>query len=419
MVEDDGVEIYPAVAALSSVVLKSVLSLFDLVVCRLFDFLSFVEVPVVGLGIPGLGPELDNVWVGHLVHGFSEVDVHFPVAGVEGAVVEFELEGGSVPDVVVALGDSDGVLGPGLDNPGALLLVAVPPHEAPGLEARADQHDLLGEVGTIESEIVGGGPVSTILTPPFAVDDESLRKGEDEGVGNALGETGEEVHASMSFPGEGPVEIGQTVLAPALASLAPVVLAVTGTVTVAVGGDLLVAEVTEQVPVEGHLLFGWAVVPVGVNNGLLLVVPVVGVVLGLKVVHLPEVAVDGDAWFPELHVLVDVGGVGGTTVDLEGDDAVDIDLSVASLGGHPVGWELADDLALADGALGLEVLGDASNVTSPGSLGTRDGVRGPDVGTVLTIPVTGHVEGVLLTWVHFVTTLHVSEAIVSHAGPDP
>ena len=79
------------------------------------------------------------------------MDVHFPVAGVEGAVVEFELEGGSVPDVVVALGDSDGVLGPGLDNPGALLLVAVPPHEAPGLEARADQHDLLGEVGTIES----------------------------------------------------------------------------------------------------------------------------------------------------------------------------------------------------------------------------------------------------------------------------
>ena len=86
--------------------------------------------------------------------------------------------------------------------------------------------------------------------------------------------------------------------------------------------------------------------------------------------HLPKVAVDGDTWFPELHVLVDVGGVGGTTVDLEGDDAVDIDLSVASLSGHPVGWELTDDLALADGALGLEVLGDASNVTSPGSLST-------------------------------------------------
>ena len=81
-------------------------------------------------------------------------------------------------------------------------------------------------------------------------------------------------------------------------------------------------------------------------------------------------AVDGDAWFPELHVLVDVGGVGGTTVDLEGDDAVDIDLSVASLSGHPVRWELADDLALADGAHGLEVFADAGDVSGPGSLST-------------------------------------------------
>merc|ERR1712121_214043 len=126
--DDDGVEIYyPAVAALSSVVLWSLLGLLDLVVSGLFDLLSLVKVPVMGLGIPGLGPELDNVRVGHLVHRFSEVDVHFPVARVEGAVVEFELEGGSVPDVVVAL----------------------PPHEAAGLEAGADQHDLLREVGAI------------------------------------------------------------------------------------------------------------------------------------------------------------------------------------------------------------------------------------------------------------------------------
>merc|ERR1712142_296028 len=130
----------------------------------------------------------------------------------------------------------------------------------------------------------------------------------------------------MSFPGEGPVEIGQTVLAPAFAALAPMVLAVSRTV----GLDGFVAEVTEQMPGEGHFLFGWSVVPVGVNDGHFLVVPVVGVVLSGEVVNLPEVAVDGDAWFPELHVLVDVGGVGGTTVDLEGDDAVDIDLSVAS-----------------------------------------------------------------------------------------
>ena len=83
-------------------------------------------------------------------------------------------------------------------------------------------------------------------------------------------------------------------------------------------------------------------------------------------------AVDGDAWFPELHVLVDVGGVGGTTVDLEGDDAVDIDLSVASLSGHPVGWVLATDQSLEDGSLGLEVLADARNVTGPGSLSTTN-----------------------------------------------
>ena len=56
---------------------------------------------------------------------------------------------------------------------------------------------------------------------------------------------------SVSFPGEGPIEIGQAVLAPALASLAPVVLAISGAVTVTVGGDLLVAKVTEQMPVEG------------------------------------------------------------------------------------------------------------------------------------------------------------------------
>ena len=81
-------------------------------------------------------------------------------------------------------------------------------------------------------------------------------------------------------------------------------------------------------------------------------------------------AVDGDAWFPELHVLVDVGGVRAAALDLESDEAVDIDLSVASLSGHPVGWELADDLALADGAHGLEVLADAGDVSGPGSLST-------------------------------------------------
>ena len=84
--------------------------------------------------------------------------------------------------------------------------------------------------------------------------------------------------------------------------------------------------------------------------------------------HLPEVAIDGDARFPELHVLVDVGGVSGTTLDFEGDQSVDIDLSVTPLGGNPMGWVLADDLSLQDGAFGLEVLGHASDIPSPCSL---------------------------------------------------
>jgi len=371
------------------------------------------------LRIPGLGEEFNDIWGGHLSNGFPEVNVHFPVAAVVRAIIKFELVGSSVPNVVITLGHSDGVLRPALHDPGALVLVAIPPHEAAGLEAVADQDDLLVKVGAFESEIVGGGPVSAVLSPPFAVDGESLRKREDEGVGDALGETGEKVHAGMSFPGEGPVEVRESVFAPAFASLAPMVLAVSGAVTVTVGGDAFVAKRTEQVPGESHLLFGWSVVPVGVNDGLFLVVPVSWMVVGLEVVDLPEVAVDGDAWFPELHVLVDVGGVGGTTVDLEGDDAVDIDLSVASLSGHPVGWELADDLALADGAHGLEVLADAGDVSGPGSLSTSDIVVGPDVGSVLTIPVTGHVEGVLLTWVHLVATLHPAETVVGHASPDP
>ena len=86
--------------------------------------------------------------------------------------------------------------------------------------------------------------------------------------------------------------------------------------------------------------------------------------------HLPEVAIDGDARFPELHVLVYVGGVSGTTLDFEGDQSVDIDLSVTPLSGNPMGWVLADDLALHNGAFGLEVLADAGDISVPCSLGT-------------------------------------------------
>jgi len=375
--------------------------------------------PVVRLGIPRLRPEFNDVWGGHLSNGFPEVNVHFPVAAVISAGIKFELEGSSVPDVAVALGNSDGVLGPASHDPAALVLVAIPPHEAVLLEAVANEDDLLIKMSAFESEIVGSSPVSAILSPPVTVNSESLGKRQDEGVGNTLGETGEEVQAGMSLPGEGPVEVGESVLAPAFAALAPVVLAVSGAVTVTIGINGFVAEVTEQVPGEGHFLFGWAPVPVGVNDGLFLVVPVSWVVFSLKVLELPEVAIDGDAWFPEFHVLVDVGGVGAATFHLQGDQAVDIDLSVASLGGHPMGWVLADDLALHDGAFGLEVLADAGDISGPSSLGTRDGVGRPDVGAVLTIPMASHVVRVLLAWVHLVATLHESESVVAEATPDP
>jgi len=375
--------------------------------------------PVVRLGIPSLRPEFNDVWVGHLSNGFPEVDVHFPVTAVICSGIKFELEGGSVPDVAIALGNSNGILRPAFHDPAALVLVAIPPHEAVLFESVANEDDLLIEMSAFESEIVGSSPVSAVLSPPVTVNSESLGKREDEGVGNTLGEAGEEVQAGMSLPGEGPVEVRESVLSPAFTALAPMVLAVSGAVTVTIGVNAFVTEVTEQVPGEGHFLFGWAPVPVGVNDGLLLVVPVSWVVLSLKVLELPEVAVDGDAWFPEFHVLVDVGGVGAATFHLQGDQAVDIDLFVASLGGHPVGWVLADDLALHDWAFGLEVLADAGDVTGPSSLGTRHGVGRPDVGAVLTVPMTSHVVRVLLARVHLVTTLHESESVVAEATPNP
>jgi len=383
----------------------------------LFNLFPLVEVPVKRFGIPSFGPELDNVRRWHL-DGFPEVNVHFPVAAVVGSVVEFELEGASVPNVVVALGHGHGVLWPTLDDPVALLFVAVPQHEATGGESGAHNANLLAN-GTVESDVVGGGPVCAILSPPFAVDNETLGKSENEGVGHTLGEAGEEVHAGMSFPSEGPGEVGVTVIAPAAAGLAPMVLAVSGTVTVTVGRDGFVVEGAEQVPVESHFLFGRPIVPVGIDDGSFLVIPVIGIILGGEVFELPEVTVDGDAGFPELDVLVDVGGVSAAAFHLEGDDSVDIDLSVASLGGDPMRRVLAIDLTLHDGAFGLEVIGDASDVSRPRSLGAADGVGGPDVGSILTPPVPGHMVWVLLARVHLVTTLHVAETVVGHAAPDP
>merc|ERR1719259_135396 len=389
------------------------------VVGGLLNFLPLVEVPVMRLGSPGLRPELDNVGVGHLGVGFSEVDVHFPVAAVKVAVVKLELEGTSVPDVLVTLGGGEGILGPALDDPGALVLVAVPHHQAAGGEAFADQLNSLVDVGALVSDIVGGSPVVAALSPPLALNGETLRKCVEEGVGDTLREAGEEMQAGMTLPGKSPGEIGETVLAESLAALAPVVLAVAVTVAITVGGDGLVVDGAADVPGESPLVSDIAPGPVGVNDGGLLVVPVVGVVFSLEVLKLPVVAVDGDAGLPELHVLVDVGGVSATAFDLEGDDAPDVDLLVGSLGGDPVGGVLTADQTLADGSFGLEVLGDDVDVAGPSTLGAGDVVRGPDVSSILTPPVASHVEGVLIAGVVLVAALNVAEPVVAESAPDP
>jgi len=368
-------------------------------------------------GIPGLVPEFDDIRIGHL-DGFPEVAVHFPVAAVVISVVQLVLEGGSVPNVVIALGNGEGVLRPSPHDPVTLFFVAVPEHEAAGLETRANEDDLLAN-GTVESDIVGGGPVSAILSVPLAVDNETLGKREDERIGDTLGETGEKVHAGMSFPCEGVVEIGQSVLAPAQAAFAPMVLTVSGTEAVTVGFDGFVAEGTEQMPGEVDLLFAGSPVPVGIEDGFFFVVPVIGIVLSLKILQLPEVAVKQDAWRPELEVLVDVGGVSATTFHLKSDDTVDIDLSVASLRCHPVRRVLTANQSLHDGSFGLESFTDAGNVSRPSSFGAADGVRGPDVSSILASPVPGHMVWVLLARVLLVATLNKTETIMGHAAPDP
>merc|ERR1711955_119365 len=103
----------------------------------------------------------------------------------------------------------------------------------------------------------------------------------------------------MSLPSKGPGHVGETVLAESFATLAPVVLAVAVTVAITIGGNGLVVDGTAQVPGESPLVGDGAPGPVGVNDGSLLVVPVVGVVLGGQVLELPVMAVDLDAGFPE------------------------------------------------------------------------------------------------------------------------
>merc|ERR1712131_213737 len=246
--------------------IPSPLVLSSLVVGGFLNLLSLIEVPVVGLGGPGLGPELNNVRIGHLGVGFSEVDVHLPVAAVEVAVVEFKLVGASVPDVTVTLGSGKGVLGPALDDPSTLVLVAIPHHQAAGGETAADELNSLVDVSAFIPDIVGGGPVVTVLSPPLALNGETLRQRIDERVDHTLGEASEEVQASMSFPGKGPGQVWETVLAESLATIAPVVLTVAMTIAITISEDGLVVEGTAQVPGESRLLGDVTKGPVRINN---------------------------------------------------------------------------------------------------------------------------------------------------------
>ena len=59
-----------------------------------------------------------------------------------------------------------------------------------------------------------------------------------------------DILTGMSFPGQGPGHVGETVLSKSLATLAPVVLAVSVTVAITVGGNGLVVDRTAQVPGE-------------------------------------------------------------------------------------------------------------------------------------------------------------------------
>ena len=84
-------------------------------------------------------------------HCIPEVDVHFPVAAVEVAIVKLKLKGTSVPDVAVTLGGCEGVLGPALDDPVTLLFVAIPHHQASLYEATTDEMNSLVNVSSITS----------------------------------------------------------------------------------------------------------------------------------------------------------------------------------------------------------------------------------------------------------------------------
>merc|ERR1719431_947308 len=243
----------------------------NFVISRLFNLFPLIEVPVERFGVPGLGPELDNVGIRHLarLECSSEVDVHFPVTTVVWAIVELKLEGASIPNMIVALGNGKSILWPGFDNPVTLLFVAIPQHQAALLETITNEDNFFLEIRAIKLDIMGSSPVSTILSPP----------------------------------GKCPVEIRKTMFSPAFSTLAPVMLAVSTAKTVATSINALIANGTKQIPGEALVTINrcFSKIPVGITNSLFFMVPVSWVVFGLKVLKLPEVTVDLDTWLPELE----------------------------------------------------------------------------------------------------------------------
>ena len=91
------------------------------------------------------------------------MDVHFPVATVVRAVVKLVLEGCSVPDMIVAFRHGNRVLRPASHDPGALVLVAIPPHEAISLESITDEDDLLIEMSAFESKSWKAGKLTRTI----------------------------------------------------------------------------------------------------------------------------------------------------------------------------------------------------------------------------------------------------------------
>jgi len=385
------------------------------------NIFSLKEVPAPAITVPGLRVITEDKGVGHLFDLLSEVNILFPVAAVERAIVKLKLEGAAVPDMVITLGDSHNILGEGaLDQKTFVIVRARCRGEENTFlgEASANKADSLVEVAVSEPEVMGGLPVGTILTVPPSVHDKALRERSNNRVNNTLGEASKEVETSMAFPSKSPDKVGASVVAEGLApALAPLVLAVAISKTMSLTMDGHIVKGTIEVPVEGHLVLDVAKVPGGVTDGNFLVVPVVGPVAALWDLNLPVVTGQLDAWFVELNPVVDMGSVGGTLSHFEGNNTMNINILITTGRCNPVRGPVALDLVTPKSTIGHKVLSNKMDITIPSTLGTSHFVLSPDVGAILTPPVAGHMVGILLSWV--LNSWHVSEAIVEQPVESP